>query len=120
MNDPDPISPLSDLLFERMVDGALSAQELRVAIKAIERQPDGWKRCATAFLEAQVLTESLRALSQSQHEDSAPPLPPFASCPATSLASPCGGGGDDHRIVRSGMDRSWSAAESFRRGVARR
>jgi hypothetical protein len=66
MNDRDPDFPLDDALFDRIVDGALSAEELRIAVRALEREPDGWKRCATAFLEAQCLRESFRALGQTE------------------------------------------------------
>jgi hypothetical protein len=37
---------------DRLVDGELSAAEERSLLAALEFQPDGWRRCAQAFLEA--------------------------------------------------------------------
>jgi hypothetical protein len=58
MTDPDP---LTDAFLDRIVDGELSPAELRGALDRLENEPDGWKRCALAFLEAQCWRESLRA-----------------------------------------------------------
>jgi hypothetical protein len=69
MNDRDQGPPVDDSLLDRIVDGELSALELRTVIRALEREPDGWKRCATAFLEAQALSESLRALGRTQKDE---------------------------------------------------
>src|SRR5262245_1175490 len=69
MNDRDPDFPLDNALLDRIVDGELSADELRMAVRALEREPDGWKRCATTFLEAQCLRESFRALGRPERDD---------------------------------------------------
>ena len=69
MNDRDRDSPVDLALFDRIVDGGMTTEELRIAIRALECEPDGWKRCATAFLEAQVLRESFRALGRSQKDE---------------------------------------------------
>jgi hypothetical protein len=66
MNDRDQDLRVDDALFDRIVDGGMTTEELRSAIRALECAPDGWKRCATAFLEAQFLRESLRAFGRSQ------------------------------------------------------
>jgi hypothetical protein len=58
-------NPLDDRLIDRIVDGALTPAELRAAIDRLDREPDGWKRCASAFLEAQCWRESFRAMGQS-------------------------------------------------------
>jgi hypothetical protein len=57
-------------LIDRIVDGAMTPDELRAAVARLECEPDGWKRCAVAFLEAQVLAESFRALGKPQNNDS--------------------------------------------------
>jgi hypothetical protein len=65
MTKHDAINPLNDRLVDRIVDGELTPAELRAAIDCLDREPDGWKRCALAFLEAQCWRESFRAMGQS-------------------------------------------------------
>jgi hypothetical protein len=62
MTDPNSLAHLSDADLDRLVDGALSPAELRKALDRLALEPDGWKRCALAFLEAQCWRESFRAL----------------------------------------------------------
>jgi hypothetical protein len=62
MSDPDPLVPLSDVDLDRIVEGELSPAEWRTALDRLEREPDGWKRCALAFLEAQCWRDSFRAM----------------------------------------------------------
>ena len=62
MTKPDANDPLDDRLIDQIVDGDLTPAELRAAIERLDRQPDGWKRCAMAFLEAQCISESFRSL----------------------------------------------------------
>jgi hypothetical protein len=45
--------PEDSLLLDRLVDGELSDQERRELLLRLERTPDGWRRCAMAFLEGQ-------------------------------------------------------------------
>jgi hypothetical protein len=59
--------PIDDALIDRVVDGGMSPEELRGALERLERDPGGWKRCVVAFLEAQVLNESFRALGQAEN-----------------------------------------------------
>jgi hypothetical protein len=59
MTQLDVINPLNDDLIDQIVDGALTPAQLRAAIDCLDREPDGWKRCALAFLEAQCWRESL-------------------------------------------------------------
>ena len=47
---------------DRLVDGELTEAQRRELLLALERQPDGWRRCALAFLEAQEWKRSLGAL----------------------------------------------------------
>lgn len=46
--------------FDRLVDGELSDVERRNLLGRLERQPDGWRRLALAFLEAQTWGEAAR------------------------------------------------------------
>lgn len=47
---------------DRLVDGELSPAEYRALLLALDADPQGWKRCATAFLEAQALRSELPTL----------------------------------------------------------
>ena len=40
------------MLIDRLVDGELSGDERRHLLASLEAQPDGWRRCALAFVEA--------------------------------------------------------------------
>jgi hypothetical protein len=51
-NDPE-------LRFDRLVDGELSDQEYRALLTALDEEPNGWRRCALAFLEARALGQEL-------------------------------------------------------------
>lgn len=62
MSDPAPLTPLTDAFFDALVDGGLPPNQIREAIKRLDREPDGWKRCALAFLEAQCWRESFPAI----------------------------------------------------------
>ena len=53
---------LDDTLLDRLVDGELSDAEYREALVALDSHPDGWRRCALAFLEAQAWGRDLGAL----------------------------------------------------------
>jgi hypothetical protein len=49
-------------LLDRLVDGELNDREYRELLLRLETQPDGWRRCALAFLEAQAWRREMRAL----------------------------------------------------------
>lgn len=49
-------------LLDRLVDGELTPQERRELLRRLEGEPQGWRRCALAFLEAQALEEELPGL----------------------------------------------------------
>jgi hypothetical protein len=53
---------LSHEMLDRLVDGEMSADQRQRAIAALEACPDGWRRCALAFLEAQSWRGDLRRL----------------------------------------------------------
>ena len=59
MNDP---LINDDVLFDRLVDGELSAIERRELLASLDDRPDGWRRCALAFLEAQSIRGEMRRL----------------------------------------------------------
>jgi len=61
----DATNPLDDDFIDRIVDGKRTPADLRAAIDRLDREPDGWKRCALAFLEAQCWRESFRAMGES-------------------------------------------------------
>ncbi len=44
---------------DRLVDGELTHEERRALIARLEADPDGWRRCAVAFLEAQAWREAM-------------------------------------------------------------
>ena len=49
-------------LFDRLVDGELSAAERRELLASLDGRPTGWRRCALAFLEAQTWQNELGRL----------------------------------------------------------
>ena len=55
MTDLDAIPPPDDDFIDRIVDGTLTPAELRAAIDRLDREPDGWKRCAAGVSRSPVL-----------------------------------------------------------------
>jgi len=53
--------PMDTCQIDRLVDGELSDTERRALLLRLESEPDGWRRCALAFLEAQCLRETFAA-----------------------------------------------------------
>jgi hypothetical protein len=63
-------------LIDRLVDGELSGDERRHLLASLEAQPDGWRRCALAFVEAQTWRGAMGNLLQSNAAPVEPkPLP---------------------------------------------
>jgi hypothetical protein len=62
MIDPESLPLRTDAFLDRIVDGSLTPTQLREAVDRLEREPEGWKRCALAFLEAQCWRESFRSM----------------------------------------------------------
>lgn len=54
---------VEDTLWDRLVDGELTPEEYRALVASLDDSPDGWRRCAIAFLEAQALGRELQALA---------------------------------------------------------
>jgi hypothetical protein len=62
---------------DKLVDGELDDVQRRQLLMDLETQPDGWRRCALAFLEAQAWKDSLRGLAAPRSHDATPhPLRP--------------------------------------------
>ncbi|MEW4564968.1 hypothetical protein AB1K70_20755 [Bremerella sp. JC770] len=74
MNDSSDL--IEDRLLDRLVDGELSPQEYREVLSQLDQMPNGWRRCAHAFLESQALGQSLPLVMQTTE-----------SRPQTELAS---------------------------------
>lgn len=55
--------PEEALLIDRLVDGELAGAARRELLLRLDAEPDGWRRCALAFLESQSLGEALKAPS---------------------------------------------------------
>ena len=49
----------ASIWLDRLVDGEIGDDEQRQLLLALESQPDGWRRCALTFLEAQTLRKDL-------------------------------------------------------------
>ena len=88
MRPPEQDSPADVALIDRIVDGGMTPEELRAAVSRLDITPDGWKRCAVAFLEGQALSKSFRGLGQPQKEKPAAQIVPFSMPEATKTA--CG------------------------------
>jgi hypothetical protein len=55
--------PNDDILFDRLVDGELSVAERRELLESLDAQPQGWRKCALAFLEAQSWTSEFQQIA---------------------------------------------------------
>jgi len=56
---------------DRLVDGELSGDEYRELLEALDKEPDGWRRCAMAFLESQAWRQELGGLQVEERASSA-------------------------------------------------
>ena len=54
------------LQIDLLVDGELSEDERRELLLRLEREPDAWRTCALALLEAETLRESLGGWADSE------------------------------------------------------
>ncbi len=57
-----------DILLDRLADGELSADERRRLLESLDARPDGWRRCALAFLEAQSWREGFGEVARERVE----------------------------------------------------
>ncbi len=76
----DSGSRISDAELERLVDGELSEPRRRELLSGLDREPEGWRRCALAFLEGQSWCEAMRSMK------GAAPSHALSSNPATPPA----------------------------------
>ena len=78
MNPRDrQFTPVPDSAIDRLVDGDLNESDRREILLALEEDPDGWRRCALAFLEDQSWREALAyPASVGPKVASIPPSPP--------------------------------------------
>ena len=68
--------PSEERLLDLLVDGELGDAERRSLLLRFENQPNGWRRCALAFLEAQSWRDAFRPVSASSAVGAKPePMP---------------------------------------------
>ncbi|WP_422931096.1 hypothetical protein [Singulisphaera sp. PoT] len=67
----EPITP-DDRWIDRLVDGELSPAERAELLKTLDASPDGWRRCALAFLEAQAWRSAMQPSVASSSFDTHP------------------------------------------------
>lgn len=58
------ISSDDDHRFDLLVDGELSESQRRELLAGLDDEPDGWRRCALAFLEAQCWRDELGSMAR--------------------------------------------------------
>jgi len=83
---PNNIDANDPLVLDRLVDGELTDAEERAVIAQLSQTPDGWRRCALAFLEArcwQRAAQHVQELSDPQQNLAKPPRakPPLTQPP---------------------------------------
>jgi hypothetical protein len=59
----DRPSPIDELAIDRLVDGELDDAERRELLLRLENDPEGWRRCALAFLEDQAWRKALAGVA---------------------------------------------------------
>jgi len=69
---------------DRLVDGSLPEADRRQMLLWLEAEPDGWRRCALAFLEAQTWREAFAPLAVA----ASVPVTPAVSTSRTSAPKP--------------------------------
>jgi hypothetical protein len=86
-HEPD-LPPLDEDLIDLLVDGELDDSQRRELLKSLDQKPDGWRRCALAFLEAQCWKQTLgRLVAEPEARRPATSEEPHSAAkPATSTA----------------------------------
>jgi hypothetical protein len=77
MNDNKPLN--EDILLDRLVDGELSGSERRQLLESFDKRPEGWRRCALAFLEAQSWREEMGQVARGVATEATVPKSPASS-----------------------------------------
>lgn len=78
---------LTDQMLDRLVDGELAGDDYREVLARLELEPDGWRRCALAFLEAQAWNRDFAPAAKKAIDVPAA----TSSSAAASAAKPVGG-----------------------------
>jgi len=63
VENPAILDPVDDRLIDCLVDGEVPDAERRALLLRLDSEPEGWRRCALAFLEAQSWREALNSLA---------------------------------------------------------
>jgi len=74
-------------LLDRLVDGELAEAQRQQLLRQLDREPDGWKRCALAFLDAQAWGRSMASGAAERVSTTPPVLPPSRPRPLPPLAA---------------------------------
>jgi hypothetical protein len=65
----DQLSKCDDQWIDQLVDGELSGDSRRQLLVALDSHPDGWRRCALAFVEAQTWRSEMRRIVEPVAKD---------------------------------------------------
>ncbi len=76
--ETDPMQAIEDLI-DKMVDGGMMPDELSKSIERLDAAPDGWRRCALAFLETQSWAEVFRSMDGTISEEAPATVAGFPS-----------------------------------------
>ncbi len=82
----DRPNPNDDRAIDRLVDGELDDAERRALLLRLEGDPDGWRRCALAFLEDQTWRKALGGLAGPASRPEPAPVVPTPSPSRPRLA----------------------------------
>ena len=61
-------SKLKQEQLDRLVDGELNGAEYQELLRELERDPEGWRNCALAFLEAQAMRADFQHVTQPEQQ----------------------------------------------------
>lgn len=62
----EDMAPISSRQLDRLVDGEMSEAERHALLGRLDVEPEGWRRCALAFLESQCWKQALGPLGRSE------------------------------------------------------
>ena len=93
---------------DRLVDGELSDDERRHLLASLEAQPDGWRRCALAFVEAQTWRGAMSGLLR----ENAAPAGPSVSLSVAETSGSAGASPSQNETSRSHLGTWFAVAAS--------